>query len=76
MREECESKISEALDVKPELFEYLDVYIHRNKFKFKSMLMSVHWKILKTINPAGGFKKEDIDWDKLYENILSVLADK
>ena len=75
-REEFEGKLEVGLGVNQELFDYLDVFIHKNKLKFKSMLMKVHWKILKQIASLSSFKREDVDWDQLYENIVSVISDK
>ena len=75
-QEKFEQILCQDLGIHRELFDYLDVYIHRNVFKFKNMLMKVHWKILKELSTHNSIKKEDVDWDKLYENILSVMADK
>ena len=75
-KDEFEGKLCSALGVNKELFDYLDVCVHKNKLKFKSMLMSVHWKILKQLSGQNSFKREDVDWDQLYENILSVISDK
>ena len=76
LKDQFESTLCKDIQVHPELFSYLDVYINKNKFKFKAMLMSVHWKILKQFSSHNSIKREDVDWDSLYDNILSVLADK
>jgi hypothetical protein len=76
LQEKMELTICQDLGIHRELFDYLDVYIHRNVLKFKNMLMKVHWKIIKELSSHNSIKKEDVDWDKLYENILSVMADK
>jgi hypothetical protein len=76
LREQFEDTLCKDWTIHPELFAFLDFHINRNKFKFKSMLMSIHWKILKQYSNHNSLKKEDVDWDNLYENILSVLSDK
>jgi hypothetical protein len=77
LKNEMEVQIASDMDMYVELFDYIDLCINKNFNKFHHFIMSIHARIQKHqgIN-SNAYKKDDIEWDQFYNNILSLLDEK
>lgn len=72
---QIEAQFAQTYNIDVELFDFLELCLNQSEEKFDSLLLDIHKKRVRSGDKGDMFlKREDIDWGRLYSNILSLFS--